>query len=148
MRIVLDVNVLVSGIATGDTVPSLILDRWANEAFDVILSDHIFENVARAFRKRYWKQRYGDELIDAYLDHLRSGTVPVPPADNVRGVAEDLEDDLVLATAVAGRADFLVTGDRWLREVGEDGGVRIVTPREFLDLMEEESLTIDTGSLW
>ncbi len=55
----------------------------------------------------------------------------------MRGVAEDLEDDLVLATIVAGRADFLVTGDRLLREIGEYGGVRIVTPREFLDLLDE-----------
>ncbi len=57
----------------------------------------------------------------------------------------DLEDDLVrataMATAVAGRADFLVTGDRVPREIGDFGGVRIVTPlrvpREFLDLLEE-----------
>lgn len=136
MRIVLDVNVLVSGIATGDTAPAQIMDQWANGAFDLILSNHVFDGVDRAFHKPYWKRRYSDKLIDAYLDHLRSEAVSVPPADSVHGVAEDLEDDLVLATAVAGQANFLVTGDRVLREIGEYGSVRIVTPREFLDLLE------------
>lgn len=151
MRIVLDVNVLVSGIATGDTAPALTMDQWANGAFDLILSDHIFDGVAGAFRKPYWKQRYGDDLVDAYMDHLRSEAVPVIPADTVRGVAEDLEDDLVLATAVAGRAYFLVTGDRVLREIGEYGGVRIVTPlrvpREFLDILDDPLLA-DPGPPW
>lgn len=146
MRTVLDVNVLVSGIATGTTAPSLIMDRWADGVFDLILSHHIVDGVARAFRKPYWRQRYGDELIGAYMDHLWSEAHPVPPADDVRGVAEDLEDDLVLATAVAGRADFLVTGDRHLREIAEYGGVRIVTPREFLDLLEDP-LAPDPASL-
>lgn len=140
MRIVLDVNVLVSGIAAGDTAPARIMDQWANGAFDLILSNHIFEGVDRALRKPYWKQRYNDELIDAYLDHLWSEAVSVPPTDTVRGVAEDLEDDLVLATAVAGRADFLVTGDRRLREIGEYAGVRIVTPRELLDILDYSPL--------
>lgn len=144
MRIVLDVNVLVSGIPTSDAAPARIMDLWANRVFDVILSDHIFEGVERAFRKPYWKQRYSDELIDSHLNSLWSEAIPVIPADSVRGVAEDLEDDLVLATAVAGRADFLVTGDRLLREIGEYGGVRIVTPREFLDLLDEP-LAVDAG---
>lgn len=135
--IVLDVNVLVSGIPTRDAAPSRIIDLWANGAFDVLLSDHILEGIARAFQKPYWSRRYSDELIDAYLKSLWLEAIPVIPDDSVRGVAEDLEDDLVLATAVAGQADFLVTGDRALREIGEYGGVRIVTPREFLDLLDE-----------
>lgn len=137
MRIVLDGNVLVSSIPTSDAAPARIMDLWANRAFEVILSDHIFEGVDRAFRKPYWNRRYSDELIDSHLNFLWAEAILAIPVDTVRGVAEDLEDDLVLATAVAGRADFLVTGDRRQREVGEYGGVRIVTPREFLDLMEE-----------
>lgn len=137
IRIVLDVNVLVSGIPTRDTAPARIMDLWANDAFDILLSDHILKGVARAFQKPYWSRRYSDELIDAYLRSLWLEAIPVIPDDSVRGVAEDLEDDLVLATAVASQADFLVTGDRTLREIGEYGGVRIVTPREFLDLLGE-----------
>ena len=43
------------------------------------------------------------------------------------------EDDLILATAVAGNAAYLVTGDRKLREVGSFHGVTMLSPRDFLE---------------
>lgn len=62
---------------------------------------------------------------------------------HVEGVAKHVEDDLVIATALSGRAAFLVTSDIPFRGVGEYQGVTILTPREFLDLLErpgEESV--------
>jgi predicted nucleic acid-binding protein len=56
----------------------------------------------------------------------------------VRGVAPDTEDDLVLGTAVAANADFLVTGDKGLLAIGEYCGVRIVTAEAFLQALEQE----------
>ena len=52
---------------------------------------------------------------------------------------KDEEDDLVLATAVAARADYLVTGDRYLLEIGAFRGIPIVTPRAFLDVLAEDA---------
>ncbi|MCC7021329.1 MAG: hypothetical protein IT338_00795 [Thermomicrobiales bacterium] len=49
------------------------------------------------------------------------------------------EDDLILATAVACRASYLVTGDRKLRAVGAFRGVAILSPREFLTRLEDEA---------
>lgn len=50
-------------------------------------------------------------------------------------MAPDLEDDLVLGTAVAAHADFLVTGDKGLLAIGGYRGVRIVTAEQFLSEM-------------
>jgi len=61
----------------------------------------------------------------------------VTPADDVHSVAEDDEDELVLATAVAARADYLVTGDKYLLRISEFRGIPIVSPREFLDILQE-----------
>ena len=47
-----------------------------------------------------------------------------------------MEDDLVLATAISGRATYLVTGDRVFRQVDEYRGVSFLTPREFLSIIE------------
>jgi predicted nucleic acid-binding protein len=58
---------------------------------------------------------------------------------DVEGVATHLEDDLVLATAISGNVDYLVTLDRQLLTFGEYRGVRIVSTREFLALLEDES---------
>jgi len=62
------------------------------------------------------------------LAKLVSGTV------QVAGVSEDPDDDKYLAAAIVGRASFVVTGDPHLLTVREYGGVRIITPRSFLDL--------------
>ena len=60
----------------------------------------------------------------------------VTPASGIHGFAPDAEDDLVLATAVAGRADYLITGDRRFREVGQHGAIAIRSPREFVFILD------------
>jgi uncharacterized protein len=47
----------------------------------------------------------------------------------------DPNDDMIVATAVKAKADFIVTGDRHLLALGSHDSIRIVTPREFLDLL-------------
>lgn len=56
----------------------------------------------------------------------------------VHGVAAHPEDDLVLATALSGQADYLVTGDLKLQRLGTHQGVQILSPRAFLDVLERE----------
>lgn len=136
MKVVLDVNVLVSGLAGGGT-PSSIVDLWLSGRFELLSSEHILDGVGRAWRKPYFRRFFREDEIDPQLARIGRRSRMYRPVDTMRGIAEDLEDDLILATAVAGGADFLVTGDRVLREIGEYGGVRIVTPREFLDLLDE-----------
>jgi uncharacterized protein len=53
----------------------------------------------------------------------------------VSGVASHPEDDLILATAASGAADYLVTGDRQLLALGTFYEVRIVSARQFLDTL-------------
>lgn len=57
---------------------------------------------------------------------------------HVSGVATHPEDDLILATAVSGRVDYLVTGDLKLQGLGSYQGVRILSPRAFVDVLERE----------
>jgi predicted nucleic acid-binding protein len=70
------------------------------------------------------------------LTLLRERATMVVPASNVRGVAADDEDDLVLATAVAGCADVLVTGDKRLRALIRFQAIVICSPREFVTALE------------
>jgi predicted nucleic acid-binding protein len=56
----------------------------------------------------------------------------------VTGVATHPEDDLVLAAAVSAGADYLVTGDRKLQALDTFEGVRILSPRQFLDMIEAQ----------
>ncbi|CAN5854334.1 hypothetical protein BH24CHL3_BH24CHL3_09380 [soil metagenome] len=77
--------------------------------------------------------------MDRNLASSRRTSTMITPANGVHGVAEDEEDDPVLATAVAAAADYLVTGDKYLLRIGEFRGIRVVSPRDFLDMLLELS---------
>lgn len=138
IRAVLDVNVLVSAFPARESAPAQIRERWLANEFTLCLSDHILEGKERAFAKPYWRCRVSEELVRSAVRLLTTKSELVRLIDTVHGVAEDREDDLVLATAITGRADVLVTGDRLLREIDRYDGVCILTPRQFLDVLDRK----------
>jgi uncharacterized protein len=62
-----------------------------------------------------------------------------PQPDDIVPVTGDPEDDAVLATARLGRADYLVTGDRGLLDLGRHGAARILTLRDFLATLDRDA---------
>lgn len=133
---VLDVNVLVSGFPEDGGIPRELLLLWLDDDFELIVSEHILGGVTRAWNKDYYRFRYRSEQAVKAIDLLRLRATVVTPAPTVRDVADDEEDDLVLATAVAGRASHLVTGDNGLLRLAEYDRIAIVTPRDFLALFD------------
>ena len=73
-----------------------------------------------------------EQLVAAYRD----ATGLVTPLDVPRVVTDDVDDDHVIAAAVAARAQFIVTGDRaHLLPIGTHGEIAIISPRQCLDLL-------------
>jgi putative PIN family toxin of toxin-antitoxin system len=140
VRVTLDANVIVSGLSRRTTnAPTDVIDRWKQRDFDVFLSQHIVDRVEDAWGKPYFRSFLDDEEIQRILHEIDSLMAEVEPAEGIHGIAPDDEDDLILATAVAADADYLVTGDKGLLALGEFRGIPIVSPREFLvrlDAME------------
>ena len=81
-------------------------------------------------------QRVQPETQVVAMRLLRDFAIHTKLSIDVQGVASHPEDDPVLATAVSAAADYLVTGDRQLQQLGSYQGVRIVSPREFLTLLD------------
>jgi putative PIN family toxin of toxin-antitoxin system len=140
IRAVLDSNVLVAGIPNRIGIPSQIVDAWMSGRFQLVISDVILDEVAGAWQNRYWSARFTPERIHRAIQLLRTEGEVVIPTDTVSGIAAHPHDDLVLAAALSGSADLLVTGDRELLALREFRGVRIVTPREFLDILATRKL--------
>ena len=136
IRAVLDVNVLVAGFPAPDGVPGRLIDYWLRRTFVLVSSDHILAGVERAWSQPYLRTRYRAGEQRQAIALLRGRCELVTPDSAIRGVAENEEDDPVLATAVAGYADALVTGDRALRALDPFEGVAIKSPRAFLALLE------------
>lgn len=130
---VLDTNVLVSAFPAHGTVPAMLIDAWRQGAYHFVISEPILEELAETWSDPYWQARFAPTESVAAIALLRSTAIVTALTVEVTGVATHPEDDLILATAVAGAATHLVTGDRKLRAVGAFQGITILSPRAFLD---------------
>lgn len=75
-----------------------------------------------------------DRAIADFFADVRAVAIIVEPAHRL-DVSRDADDNRVLEAAVAGSADYIVTGDRDLLELGSHAGIRIVTPADFVKLL-------------
>jgi putative PIN family toxin of toxin-antitoxin system len=133
---VLDTNVLASALVTPAGIPGRLLDLWLVGRFELAISDGIVQELERTVAKPYFQRRVDSvafrDLV-AVLVRLARRADPVPLA----GVASHPEGDLIIGTALASSADYLVTGDAALLALGSHGGVRIISPRDFLALLQQ-----------
>jgi putative PIN family toxin of toxin-antitoxin system len=136
----LDTNVLASGFAAGrrTSPPAQIVDAWRARLFTLATSEHILSEPERTFTRPYFARFLTPQEAADAITLLRSRAVVTTITVVVEGVATHPEDDLVLATAVSAGADYLVTGDQQLQQLGRYQGVTIVSPRRFLELLAAE----------
>ncbi len=134
---VLDTNVLVSSFPGRQGAPAELLERWLAREFRLIVSEHILDGAIRAWNKPWFRPRFPQQDMEQALSLLRSEAAVVVPASGIHGIAPDDEDDLVLATAVAGNVDYIVTGDRRFRALGQYEAIAIRSPREFVSILDQ-----------
>ena len=135
---VLDTNVVIAALLWNGP-PSSLLTR-ATERQDLVLvtSPTLLAELTDILALPKFWNRLADaatsveELVAAYRD----ATVLVSPRDVPRVVADDVDDDHVIAAAVTARAQCIVTGDRThLLPLGAHGDIAIISPRQCLDLL-------------
>ena len=137
IRAVLDANVFVSAAIHPDGPPGRIIEQFLRtDAFTLVLSEAIVDEIMRAlaYRKVRLYMRPGLDP-GLWMEDLVVLAEFVSDPSQVSGVSKDPDDDKYLAAAIAGRAPLVVSGDPHLLTVGEYEGVRIVTPRAFLNLL-------------
>jgi putative PIN family toxin of toxin-antitoxin system len=134
MRVVLDANVLVSGIVSAQGAPGRILNAWREERFQLLTSTAILAEVARVLRYPKIVKYHGwaDAEIDSFLQTLASLSIRTPGKLTLSVIAEDPADNRYLECAVEGSADYVVSGDRDLLTLGTYQGIALVTPAAFL----------------
>lgn len=131
MRVVIDTNVFVSGLMLPGSVPGRILASANSGGFDVVLCDAILEEIAAALHYPKVRKRIAlsDEDLDRYVQTLQFMAEIVDPAGVAASVPGDRDDDVILATLIAAKADWLVTGDASLLALATR--YPIATPAEF-----------------
>jgi putative PIN family toxin of toxin-antitoxin system len=139
-RVFLDSNVVFSGLYSAEGAPGIILERFVKGSIRVVVSQQVLEEVVRTVKAK----------LPSALPALRRLLVSTPPevvADPQRRELErwmnklPLGDAVILAAAIGAQPDYFITGDRHFTEspgVAEEAGLRIVTPAQFLGLLERD----------
>lgn len=128
LRVVLDTNVLLSGIAYPQSVPGKIIAAWRHGSIGVILSTFILDELRRVLPRLADRHQLTAAEIDDLVDTLALQVDLIDPAPAGTEL-RDANDLPVLGTLVASGADYLITGDRDLLAVAER--FPIVTPSAF-----------------
>ncbi len=130
---VLDANAIVSANLVEQGISGQILQAARDRRFRLVTSDVIIAEVVRTLGKDRIRRKYGltAEDVERVRHLLEHEAAKTPITTEIHGVATHWEDDWILATAVSGRAHYLVTGDRQLQALGSYQGVTIVSPRQF-----------------
>lgn len=131
-RVVLDTNVLVSAVHFGGPPEELLL--LANQgAIQLFISPFILEETSTVLRK---KLGWENKRIKGLLKAIEEVAAIIEPETELTVIKNDAADNRILECAVDAKADFLVTGDkRHLLPLRHYKGIRIITPRQCLDIL-------------
>lgn len=137
LKVVLDTNQFVSSLLVKTGQPAQLIELWKNRAFVLITSAEILSEIRQTLSYSRIRKKYPitDKDIDALIALLRSEAVLVPGHISVSVIKEDPEDDKILACAIEGGSDYIVSGDHHLKRLGSYEGIPIVTVRHFLEII-------------
>ena len=137
MIVVLDTNVMISALISAGGPPARIIDLWEAGSFDVASSAPLLEEVKRVLGydqvKKYLK--CSPEEINKLLAGWRTASIYVDPEEELEVIKDDPDDDRVLECAVAAEAEYIVSGDNHLLDLGEYRGIEVIPPAGFLVLI-------------
>ena len=130
MKVVLDTNVLVSGVFFGGP-PHKILEAWRDGKIQLLFSPSILDEYQRVMREL--AVRFPGIKVEALIDFIIVHSEIILPPSLPPVIQADPSDDKFLECAVAGEAACIVTGDKHLLKLPEFRGIPILKPREFVE---------------
>jgi putative PIN family toxin of toxin-antitoxin system len=130
VRAVLDANVLISALLSRDGSPARVLRAWLDGAFELIVSEHLLDELDRAFGYPKLRDRVEPSEAIEFVELLRRGArMHQDPSDPPGVRSTDPGDDYLIALAENTQA-MIVSGDRHL--LGLAGELPVLSPADFL----------------
>lgn len=137
MRVVLDTNVLISGVIATGTPHDVLVAGYSGE-YQIIVSVPTLTEFRETLQK--YPERFGldEDEIQEEVETLRYYAEFVDPSEDLTVVPDDPDDDKFFEVAVEGQATYIVSGDQHLLDVESFRGIEVVTPREFFDILADQ----------
>ena len=138
LRVILDTNIIASATISQKGNPAKILASWKQKRFELIVTEKIMQEVWRVlFYGRVKeisflsRQEVGDLLLE-----LQNSAIFIPTTLALKVIEKDPTDDKYIVAAVEGQADYIVSGDQHLLELGSYENTKIITPKEFMEILK------------
>ena len=134
MRVILDSNVFIS-MALGGQVGK-INDGWKAGKFTLVVSDDIVSEYLDVLRRP--KLHLSSHTVAAIANRIYRKAKFTTPKEKVTVIEADPSDNKFLEAAIAGRVDFIVSGDKHLLDLQGFRSIPILTVRDFIAMLEQE----------
>lgn len=139
MRALLDANLFISHLLTPPSSGSIagIFEALVAERFTLLLPEELMAEIVDVITNRpHLAGRINLDRALSFMEALPYVAEIVPPIEQIiPAIGRDVKDDYLVAYAVVGQADYLVTGDKDLLVLGEVVGLTIINPVEFAALL-------------
>jgi uncharacterized protein len=142
MRVLIDTNIFISYLLKRDgesTITRIIEAAFENKYTLLLPQEVIAEMDKKLTEKKYLATHISNEDAMEFTELLKTVAEEIPTiTDEIPAVSQDKKDDYLIAYAVVGRADYLVSGDEVLQRIKEVEKVKVVSPAEFLIILLEK----------
>jgi putative PIN family toxin of toxin-antitoxin system len=143
IRAVFDTNVFISALFNPKRPPAKLLELALQGMIRLIISPQLIEEIERVLtyprvKKLLKKRNTGPGEVGEAIAKAFKVAFLAPGDLTVEVVPDDPADDMVLACAMEGSADYIISGDHHLLDLKNYQGIKIVNPARFLELIERE----------
>jgi len=132
IKVVLDTNVYISSIFWEGGNPHKIVEKAMDGKISVYISKQIVEELERVLRADF---KEPEEAVQRQVNLIIRYARSVEPREKIPIVKEDPEDNKIIECGVCCRAEYIITGDKHLLRLKEFRGIKIVSPKEFIDIL-------------
>lgn len=131
MRAVLDPNVLISALISPAGTPGGLVDAWASEQFELVVSPALLGELRDVLSRPKFRRWVTEQAAAKYVAAFGSGASVVDDPQRPLHLSPDPDDDYLIALARVAEADYLVSGDRHLTAL-IDPEPLVLTPAQFM----------------
>lgn len=140
LLVVVDTNIIVSGLIFKKGSSSNVIKALKNGKFDLIISGPLFSEYKQVLPRKKFTVKYKltNEEITDFIVLVDSITKKATPLNKLPVKVRDSKDEIVLKTAMGGEADYLVTGDNDLLILNGNpalGKLKIISVKDFLKIL-------------
>ncbi|MCJ7770901.1 putative toxin-antitoxin system toxin component, PIN family [Candidatus Bathyarchaeota archaeon] len=135
LRVVLDTNVLVSGLIMLGK-PRELLSIISRRETTLVLSKEILNEFSKVMRRNKFAEYAKEEQVERFIEDIESIAELTELKSNIK-VVKDPKDNIVIGTAIDGEADIIVSGDHHLLSLKEFRGIKILSVDEAVHILKK-----------